>query len=768
MSDDVPMISRLRITFVAILLSGCVRPAEIRPHVEVPPLPAVNPAVPRSPSPTDGRVAPPQEAFSPLIVSGQRPDGVPGSPGAAAQGDISLDFADTDIREVVAEILGRQLAVNYIIDPAVRGTTTLRTAQPLARSQLLPVLKTILAQNGANLVETDGFYRVMPSAGAGGAASVLAGTTVVPLRYAIAEDLARVLQPFVGPGGRIVAEPGRNAVVIASEADTRETLVGLAKSFDVDMLAGQSYALFPVVSGGVKDFAAALLDAFRSPQGSPEGPRGGSLASFVRVVPMERINALLVVSAQARYIEEARRVYAVVNRAQRQTLRSWHVTYLRNSDLIDTAYTLQSALTPNAITVTPRAQAGSPFASSGSTGQHSQSSPGGGVPPGQGIMGGAAAAPAATQQLGSSPGPQSSQQQTATGQQQAPSPNPLLGGLDPLGGASVAVLDTLRIVPNEQNNALLTYATAQEQDLITAMLRKIDILPRQVRIDATIAEVTLNDQLQYGTQFFFRSGGINGALSYSNAAIADPRQPALTSQFPGFFLGGSGAGGAPIALNALQSVTSVNVLSSPQLMVVDNQVARLQVGNMVPYLSQTAQSTVSSGAPVINSINYQQTGVIMQIRPRINSGGVVTLDISQEVSDVNTDPTIATTGITSPIFLERNVSSRVVVQDGQTIGLAGLIRDNSSRGNEGLPWLKDVPLFGLLAGKQDNSRARTELLILITPHVIEDHRDARALTEDRREQLGAAAAGPQILGRQVPSGSNDPGAPLRKPLSRAP
>ena len=283
-----------------------------------------------------------------------------------------------------------------------------------------------------------------------------------------------------------------------------------------------------------------------------------------------------------------------------------------------------------------------------------------------------------------------------------------------------------------------------------------------MRIDATIAEVTLNDQLQYGTQFFFRSGGINGALSTANASIVNPTQIALNSAFPGFFLGGSGPGGAPFALNALQAVTTVNVLSSPQLLVLDNQAARLQVGNLVPYLAQTSQSTLATGSPVINSINYQQTGVIMQVRPRVNSGGLVTLDIAQEVSDVN--PESQVNGINSPTFLERNVTSRVVVQDGQTIGLAGLIRDSSSRSNQGLPWLKDIPLLGLLAGKQDNTRNRTELLILITPHVMQDQRDARALTDDLREQLINAAMVPQVLRRTRPSGSADPSQRLRTKL----
>ena len=288
----------------------------------------------------------------------------------------------------------------------------------------------------------------------------------------------------------------------------------------------------------------------------------------------------------------------------------------------------------------------------------------------------------------------------------------------------------MRVIPDDQNNAVLVYGTERELGTMEAMLRKIDILPLQVRIDAVIAEVTLNDVLQYGTQFFFKSGGINSIL---NTGTRRPRQPSastasLNLAFPGFFLGGNGAGGAPFAIQALQQVTTVHVLSSPELLVLDNQPARLQVGSVVPYLSQTSQSTITANAPVVSSINYQQTGVIMEVTPRVNSGGLVTLDVMQDVSSVATG--ITTPGINSPTFNERNVNSRVVVQDGQTIGLAGLITDTTSLGNQGIPWLKDVPILGLLAGNQNNTRQRTELLILITPHVIHDQRDARALTED--------------------------------------
>jgi general secretion pathway protein D len=213
-------------------------------------------------------------------------------------------------------------------------------------------------------------------------------------------------------------------------------------------------------------------------------------------------------------------------------------------------------------------------------------------------------------------------------------------------------------------------------------------------------------------------------------------------------------------------VTTVDVLSSPQLLVLDNEAAHLQVGALVPYLSQSSQSTLVSGSPVINSVQYQQTGVIMDVTPRVNSGGLVTLDIAQEVSDVNN--TVTTSGINSPTFNERRVVSRVVVQDGQTVGLAGLIEDSLDKSNSGVPWLKDIPLLGFLAGQQQNTRNRTELLVLITPHVVHDQRDARALTEDLREQLPNAAQVPELFRHLPASGSDDPQDALRRQLHLGP
>jgi general secretion pathway protein D len=745
-----------------IQISGCNHPSP-------PAIPALSPlpsgataAAPR----INGAVGVP-DALPPVGTSYGQDDQAPSSPPLidTTPGDVSLDFADTDIREVVAQILGTLLKANYTIDPAVHGSATLHTVRPLNRSQLIPTLESLLAQNGAALITSGGLYRVVPAAQAAAIAASgpgTAGAVIVPLRYVSADGLLKVMQPYVGEGGKIAADPARNALVVSGEPGAREGLVGLIRAFDIDLLAGQSYAVLPVGGGNVKDFASALQDAFR-------GQNGGALAGLVRVIPLVRINAVLVVSPQQRYVEEARRVYALIDQARRLTQRNWHVYYLQNSHSEAVAYVLQQAFTPGNVTaqppVSPRSQTsqslgagtignsgGAGGLGSGSAGQLGRSSLSSGI--GAGASG-----------LGSQPAT------APPANQAAPPPtagaNPLLGGLEQ--GGNDQNTDTLRVIPDDQNNAILVYGTERELATMEAMLRKIDILPLQVRIDAVIAEVTLNDILQYGTQFFFRSGGINGILNTAPTAFTVPSAAAtpLNMTFPGFFLGGRGAGGAPFAIEALQQVTTVRVLSSPELLVLDNQPARLQVGSVVPYLSQTSQSQIATNAPIVSSINYQQTGVIMEVTPRVNSGGLVTLDVMQDVSSVQQGG-VTTPGINSPTFNERNVTSRVVVQDGQTIGLAGLITDTASTGNQGIPWLKDIPVLGLLAGNQDNARQRTELLILITPHVIHDQRDARALTDDLRDQLINAAAVPGLLNTLRPSGQSDPSARMRKQLDLQP
>ncbi len=678
---------------------------------------------------------------------------------APSGGSVTLNFADTDIRTVAAQILGQFLQVNYTIDPTVHGTATFHSTVPLTNAQLLPVLQALLSENGAALVQSGALYNVVPSASSGAAAAPNTGASgaadsiVLPLHYADAGTLAAMLQPFVGPGGKIAVAPSGNGLIIAGDSTTRQTLVNLVQDFDVDALAGQSYTLLPVDNGSAKTLADSLQTALT----------GKGAASDVRIVPLSRVNAILVVAAKPDEIYDVRRVFGLIENNQSEEQRSWNVYYLQASDADDLAYVLQQAFTPDNVTAVPTNTHSGDSSTTSTSAIAGPAGAGGGIGSSNGIDGsnsGIGAGSTQTANTGAAPDLASGSDTAAPSS--AAGANPLLGGLGGSGGdqsGEGSDTDEMRIIPDPQNNSLLIYATQSEDNLVNAMLAKIDILPLEVRIDAVIAEVDLDNALQYGTQFFFKSGGINGILNNATATLTNPAAVALDSTFPGFIIGGNGTGGAPFAISALNAVTQVQVLSSPQLLVLNNTTAQLQVGSLVPYLTTSSQSTLTSDAPIINSIQYQPTGVIMQVTPRVDQDGLVMLKISQNVSSVDTTATSAQ-GIQSPTFLQRSITSSVVVQDGQTVGLAGLISDNSSRGNSGIPWLKDIPVLGFLAGTQDNRRTRTELLVLLTPYVVYNQQDARALNEDLQEQLPNAAAVPFDLQRP-PEGLADPNLPYR-------
>jgi general secretion pathway protein D len=687
----------------------------------------------------------------------------PPPPGAATGqgGDVTLNFVDTDIREIVRTILGNTLNLNYTIDPNVHGTGSIETGAPLPRSALLPTLETLLNENGATLIQRNGVYAVVPlPAGSthnlvSGSNAIGAGTQLVPLRYAAAKDLAKVLEPYVAEGGKVTADAGRNALIISGDAGVRQTLVGLVRAFDIDILAGQSYALFPV---GDSDPAKRASEFERVLQAQGEG----SLAGIVRVLPMERVNAVLVVSSQPRYVDAARRFFQLTKQVEDATARSWHVYYVQNGQSTDLENLLQRAFTPRNVSPTPAAPGTTApgaeqltIAPGGAPGGGPLGGLGGGVGTRGGGAGGLGGVGAGTTGLGAGAGgglgglgAGAPPPTAAEGGAPTPATEPLSAETGP-GGAGPE--NRIRIIANRVNNALLIYATPSEYSVIEGMLHKIDIIPLQVLIEATIAEVDLNDQLQYGTQFYFKIDhiaetlgppNISGFPGLNNLSFPSTSQYFILSKQPHF------------ALAALASVTKVKILSAPEITVLDNQPARLQVGQQVPVLTGTATSTLTTGAPIVNSVDYHATGVIMQVTPRVNSGGLVNLDIAQEVSSVAAQATNSVSG--SPTFNDQTFRTRVAVQDGQTVGMAGLITDNAAEGNSGLPFLKDIPLLGTLFSTQNNNRMRTELLVLITPHVVHDQRDARALTEDLRNQLINAGLVPQQLQRQGVPGLSNP------------
>ena len=683
----------------------------------------------------------------------------------AAQGQVTLNFVDADIREVVRAILGDALGANYAIDPAVQGTVTLRTSQPVPRSELLGILEDILAFNNAGLVEAGGVFKVVPAdramrsgarpsgAARGGALPTGAGAVVVPLRYVSAAEMKEVLQPFASPGAVVRVDTARNLLVLSGTQGEIEQLSEVVATFDVDWLGGMSFAVLPVQQGEPEEVVAELEEVFGNPETGP-------LAGVVRFVPIARLSAILVISARPVYLERARQWIERLDYGDEQVARIF-VYYCENSRASDLGEVLTEIFQPGAAAFGRRELA--PGLTPTQIGGRRQRQGGrqlptfgrGGAGTGQGGLGqgglgqgttGLGTMGQGTTGLGQAAegrtglGTGIGEEETATGRARTgrttARERQRLGGLaSPFAAADEEEVDLgvapIRIIADDVKNALVILATPKDYRLVEAALKKLDITPLQVLVEATILEVVLNDALRYGVEWFFKSG--NNELAFSARSLAGG---ALTAPFlPGFsyFLQTSDI---RLIVNALDTVTTVNVLSAPQLFVLDNETATLQVGDQVPISTQSAQSVITTDAPIVNSIEYRDTGVILAVTPRVNSGGLVTLDVVQEVSNVNQQTTSNITTLeNSPVIAQRRLESTVAVQSGGTVALGGLIRDAQAARSDGLPFLSRIPFIGWLFGQRADSAERTELLVLLTPRVVSNQQEAIRLTDEVRRRM---------------------------------
>jgi general secretion pathway protein D len=688
-----------------------------------------------------------------------------------AQGDVTLNFANADVREVARAVLGEILHLNYVVDPRLQATITVQTGRPLAREAILPALDSVLRASGAALIESDGVWRVVPleEAPKTGGSSLAAdpsrpgfGIQLLPLRYVSAVEMRRTLEPFIPAGGVVQTDAVRNLLLVSGSREDRENVAELVRLFDVDWLKGMSFGIYPLKIGRARQVADDLESIFGD---AAEGP----LAGVLRFVPIERLNAILAISPQADYLREARSWIDRLDYGDDETTPRFFQYYVQNSRATDLAVVLTDL-----IASAGGGRSGFPQTSPGSSateilpgggGVPSSARPGTMAAPSSGMGGqpAGAAPPGLTPAPGSTTG---AGPPTALGQQRPRRPGggrlggeaaTALRGLR--GGGPTGVRETgeglevpdIRVVADDKNNALVVYARPRDYRMVEDLIRNLDIVPLQVLIEATIAEVTLNDTLRYGLQFFLKSGNSSFALSNSGASTSTNTGANTTANananvgantgigsatdilsiFPGFNYV-LAAGSSRVILSALSSVTDVNVVSSPQLLVLDHQTAFLQVGDQVPIATQSAVSIINPGAPIVNSIQFRDTGVILQVTPRVNTTGLVTMEIEQEVSDV---AKTTSSNIDSPTIAQRRIVSTVIVQDGQTVALGGLIKDTRDNERSGIPILSDLPLVGPLFRTTTKSRGRTELLVLLTPSVVRSPEEARRVTDELRERL---------------------------------
>jgi general secretion pathway protein D len=590
----------------------------------------------------------------------------------------NLAFVDADVRRVVDAVLGSMMGVDYSVDPAVSGNVTLRTAKPVTRESLIPLLEDALRSASAVILVQDGRYRVVPRerARSGGAmASEGAelsgyGTEVVTLKNASASELGKLLEQFLGKEAVAAIDPTRNQILISGTESDRSAARTMIARFDVDSLASMNFQAYPLENVDPESLVRDLQAIFKPPF--------NIIGTRVRLVPLPRLRSVLAIATEAgdlaRIEPWIRRLDSGVSGKPR--LYSYGVQNGRARDL---ATALQRVF-------------GTSIAASLST----QNSPSSSTP----------LSPAGTSSLAD-----------GSASQATPEPQPYSAGSD-AGFSSTGSIGP-RIVPNEETNAILIYADGEQYELIRDALEKLDRPVAQVLIEATLAEVTLTKDFDLGVDWSFLDGKSNFDLRNSATAL-----PAAV--FPGFSYGYTSAS-AKVVLNALQSKTDVKVLSAPRLMVLNNQTATLQVGDQVPIVTQQAQSVVSPGAPIVNNVELRDTGVILKVTPRVNESGVVTLDIAQEVSDV---ARTTTSGINSPTIQQRRLSSTVTTRSGQMIALGGLIREATTRSKSGVPILSQIPVIGAAFGGQTTNATRTELIILLTPIVMRSPEEAQATVEE--------------------------------------
>ena len=682
----------------------------------------------------------------------------PTSAAAVAGSDASgegydLNFENAPVTTVAKVILGDILGTGYTIDPRVQGTITLSSGRPVSKSDVLFVLEGALRMSNVALVRDRAGYRLMPAADATGSAFIDTadatqagfGISVVPLRFVSAQAMLKLLDGFGVRPSTIRVDSSRNLLLIQGSGNDRRSAVDTVLSFDGDWMRGQSVGVFPIHDSTPEPIIAELEKIMDSGE-------AGLSQNLIKFQAVARLNAILVVSRKPEYLRTAATWIKRLDQSDTAgvNLRVYRLRYgsakvvagLLNEILAGKSSGLSSAtgqLAPgSSISVS---SSGGPLAALSAAPQSStitaQAGGGGGI--GAGLASGARLAGGAAG--GTAPG--SGNDLSAGGQ----------GGA--FGSGSPAAIPNIRITPDIVNNAILVYASEDTQRIVEQTVRQVDRPPMQVAIDATVAEVTLNDHLSYGVQYFLANtalggsnavgaAGVGGSTSNAGSVISTAATTlgALGGVAPGFNLLIGPASSPNVVLSALHSVTDVRVLSNPSLVVLDNQPATLQVGDQVPVSTGTA-TVLTSNNTVVSTINYMNTGVILNVTPRISASGNVVLDVQQETSSVNQ---AAATGALTPTISTRSVKSSVSVPNGQTVLLAGLISDETDRSRSGIPVLDKIPGIGDLFSQQSGAKTRTELIIFIRPTVIRDAVDAHLVAEELRSKLSGEQIGGNFPG----------------------
>ncbi|HLX29260.1 MAG TPA: type II secretion system secretin GspD [Casimicrobiaceae bacterium] len=689
-------------------------------------------------------------------AGGELPPGPP--PPASRGGPVVLNFEGADLREVVRNILGDILNESYTIDPNVGGQVTIRTTAGIPRDALHATLETILRMNGATMVREGTLWKILPQTAAerGNVTPQLGNSTralpagysvqIVPLRYIGAAEMLKILEPFAKDAQALRADITRNLLILSGTEPELRHLRETIDTFDIDWMAGMSAGVFTLQNADVKSVSAELDKIIGDKNTSP-------LTGILRIIPIERMNALLVISPNPEYIDQAKKWIERLDSGSGEGVR-FYVYNLRNQRAEHIGPLLQQAFTGQVTqtfpTPAPTLAPGTPAGSIISAPSFQSQSL---LQPNTPAAAAARSAPAATGAAaggaaGAVVGSLAARGRTG------------VGGV--AGAEGAGVVRNIQVVADKDQNTILIVATPSEYSIIEQALRKLDVPSRQVMIEVTIAQVKLDDQLNFGIDWAFKGGAPSGRGSGGNfnAPGQKPFNPAVPTSAAGAAAAGLSIaaqgfsyiinnanfpGGVQAVLNLLDTYGNTKVIANPHIAALDNQKATIKAGFRIPVNQQTVVGDTTNA--ITTTAQYIDTGVLLQVTPHINAGGLVTLDIQAEVST----PGTITPGVAPPIDTQ-SIQTLLSVPSGQTMVMGGLIQEQKSNGTNGLPLVDRIPVIGGLFGSQTLSNNRTELVLFVTPRTVNDTEDIQQTIEDLRRKM-------ETLDRQFPGTPDWPASP---------
>ena len=618
-----------------------------------------------------------------------------------SDGKYSINIDRADIAEASRLVLGETLGYNYVIDPRVQGTITISSTRPLSSREVLDAFEAALRLDGAALIRTDGLAKVVALQevidGETGSADLDSGRTspgfgvsAVPLRYISPTNMMELMDSFIARSGSVRASKSGNLILVRGSAAERKTLVDVILSFDVDWMQNQT-ASISILSNSSPEEMVSKLEAVFAEDSSSSGRNG------IKVIPLERLNGVVVIANSQ---QKVRRALTWVRRLDRASITDtdYFVYAVQNGNAADLAKILIATFIE---------KSDAPGASAE-------------VAPNQPTVQGSTAMQQDQNDQNPSAG-QAAPDGKADREDATLAPDT---AADTTGSTAQPDLSSgIRITPNPANNTIVIRASQKDYRKILATLRKIDAPSVQVLINTMIVEVALNDTLRYGVQAYLQGDGVSGGIFNGNALKLSPSFPGMN-----FFLGSTAD--PRLVVDALNAVTKVRIVSSPSVLVLENETATIKVGDQVPVKTQTINN-FSGNNNSVDSFEYRDTGVILKVKPRVSATGIVTIELGQELSSI----VGSTTGATNPTISQRAITSKVSVPSSQTVLLGGLISGQDSRQRDSVPGVNRIPILGDLIGKTDNTAKRNELIVFITPRIIQDGEDASQVSDELRNKM---------------------------------